>query len=53
MIRECAKKEFWNEVESCLVSLFDCSKEDAHDKAKKLQEDLENSPVGDIFYHSD
>ena len=53
MIRESAKSAFWNAVESCLVSLFGCSKEDAHDKAEKLQGDLKNSPVGDIFYHSE
>jgi hypothetical protein len=53
MIRESAKTAFWNEVESCLVSLFHCSKEDAHQKTEKLQENLKNMPVGDVFYHSE
>jgi hypothetical protein len=53
MIRESAKTEFWGEVQLCLEGLFCYSKSKAASATKELRKDLEDLPVGDIFYHSE
>ncbi len=53
MIRESAKTEFWGEVQLCLERLFGYSEPKAACATKKLRQDVEDMPVGDIFYHSE
>jgi hypothetical protein len=53
MIAESAKTEYWRVVQLCLISLFGYSEPEAASTVKKLRAEVEDTPVGDIFYHGE
>ena len=53
MIAESAKTEYWRVVQLCLISLFGYSELDAVSATKKLRAEVEDTPVGDVFYHGE